>query len=353
MAAQAQRTTVEALLEREARQRPLAARDGGTTDDSSGVSGLNAVWRQKVVHWYFTLVSALQRQHDAAAVSPAATAGSTSSDPNPFDRAAVHVSASLLDGYIMSLPSERALRYKHDRPAYQLLATTCLLLGMRLAMHDRVKDARRDDEGKAEQQQCGLKRAKAKMTNMNEAAATTPSSAATAMPNAATILRISAAPKSMSEQQVLSMVREMTGSRAFPRSRVVTALDYIAALGGTRTELSQDGSSITLGPAEAEEASRIADILLQRDATFLSCAPSAVACAVITMALARSDASAHLDVSSLRQRVFRSIFGPEADQALVGAVLQAESKILVGAPASRNHARRVVPTTHLIPLEDE
>mmetsp|Transcript_10301 Transcript_10301/g.18587 ORF Transcript_10301/g.18587 Transcript_10301/m.18587 type:complete len:353 (-) Transcript_10301:939-1997(-) len=349
-----QRTMVDALLERESRQMSI-------TRDDVKVSGsptrLNAVWRQKVIHWYFTLVTALRRQHSAAAES-------TSGGNNPFCRISVHVTASLLDNYLMSLPSERALRYKHDRPAYQLLATTCLLLGMRLAQHDQIKEASlreaADQHQGGEELQGGLKRAKTHRTKMNEVSApmatsTTPLVAATgvAIPNAATILRISAAPKSISEQHILSMVREMTGSRSFPRSKVVTPLDFIHVTCATSSHVSEDGSSISLGPDDVEEACRLADASL-RDASFSGQRPSVVACAVITLALARSN-SVSLSMASLRREVYHSIFGTKDDPVLQASIRETESNLLrsihIGVPSSRN--RHVVPTTHLIPLEDE
>lgn len=339
-------------------------------DESPGSrSMLNAVWRQKVIHWYFTIIAALERQHTAS-----------SAVDSPFNRASVHVTASLLDNYLMSLPSERALRYKHDRPAYQLLATTCLLLGMRLAQHDQIKESRKRAASSAgssnateEHQGSGLKRAKTHRMNMNEASATTggvnmtpktPSppppaaTSSTAIPNAATLLRISAAPKSISEQHVLSMVREMTGSRAFPRSRVVTALDFIEALAvssGTQARNEEDEEVMTtLGPEVAEDACRLVDASL-RSARFLGCRPSVVACAAITLALARSS-SVDIDLTSLRQQVCLAIFGAESDPEIQFAVRKAESTFLamqVGVTSSRSNARQVVPTTHLIPLEDD
>lgn len=355
-----QRTTVDALLGREARQSYAS----GDQSPGGSPSRLNAVWRQKVIQWYFTLIAALRQQHSAA----------SSEAGNPFNRTTVHVTASLLDNYLMSLPSERALRYKRDRSAYQLLATTCLLLGMRLAQHDQIKESSRQQREEAaleEEQQgcCGLKRAKTRMMNMNEAApaeagtstTTPPTPAATAaaggvpMPNAGTILRISAAPKSISEQHVLSMVREMTGSRSFPRSKVVTALDFIQALGATSTQVCCS-EHVSLGPEELEEACRLADASL-RDMRLLATRPSAVACAAVTLALARSN-SINLNMTSLRQQVYQSIFGSESDPQLQVAIRKAESYMIsfqVGVTSSRNNARRVVPTitTHLIPLEDE
>mmetsp|Transcript_23539 Transcript_23539/g.42282 ORF Transcript_23539/g.42282 Transcript_23539/m.42282 type:complete len:350 (+) Transcript_23539:128-1177(+) len=348
---EARRSTVDALLERETRQTSTARGDVMVSNGSP--SCLNAVWRQKVIHWYFTLVSALRRQHSAAAES------SSEDIRNPFNRASVHVTASLLDSYLMSLPTERALRYKHDRPAYQLLATTCLLLGMRLSQHDQTKEARQQQrEAAAERRQgddkhqgCGLKRAKTHRTNMNQVSVPT-TVAGVAIPNAATILRISAAPKSISERHVLSMVREVTSSRSFPRSKMVTSLDFIQVFGASSTEVSEDGSSISLGPVDMEEASRLADVSV-RSASFSGCRPSIVASAVITLVLARSN-SVNMDMASIRQAVQRSIFGTD-DAVLLASIRRAESNLLtsvqVRMPPSRN--RHVVPTTHLIPLEDE
>eukprot|EP00581_Thalassiosira_minuscula_P004932 CAMPEP_0183742472 /NCGR_PEP_ID=MMETSP0737-20130205/64715_1 /TAXON_ID=385413 /ORGANISM="Thalassiosira miniscula, Strain CCMP1093" /LENGTH=354 /DNA_ID=CAMNT_0025978059 /DNA_START=126 /DNA_END=1190 /DNA_ORIENTATION=- len=350
------RSTVDELLERELRRESFWVE----TDESVAPTRLNAVWRRKVVHWYFTLVAALQRQHSSTVQSPGG-------DPsvNPFSRYSVHVTASLLDNYLMSLPSERAIRFNHDRPAYQLLATTCLLLGMRLAQHDQIKEARQREASTKQQERGlnespgGLKRAKTHRTNMNEASASTSSLADSnsrvAIPNAATILRISAAPKSISEQHILSMVREMTSSRSFPRSKVVTALDFIHVLSGTDTHVSDsgDGSTISLGPDDAEEACRLADVLL-RDASVLGRRPSLVACAVITIALSRSN-RVNLNMASLRDKVYHSVYGNADDTDLQFSIRKIESKLFrsiqVGLPSPGD--RQVVRTTHLIPLEDE
>jgi hypothetical protein len=345
---------MDELLERERRQSPASAALGADLP-SPQQSRLNTVWRQKVIGWYFTLIAALRRQHSEA------EAGVNDGD-NPFDRTSVHVTTALLDGYLESLPQERALRYKRDRPAYQLLATTSLLIGMRLAQHDRIKESRRREREANEAQQDaqqafrGLKRAKTHMMNMNEATAgasavatpARPAAGAPNIPNAAEILRISAAPKSMTEADVLSMVREMTGSRSFPRSRVLTAIDFLRAL-------SQAGS---LGPTELEEACRLADASL-RGMSLVGSRPSVVACAAATLALARSRSrSPGFDMVSLRQQVYESIYGSQEDQTLMVAARMAESDIISTiqgvVPSSRNDVRPpLVPTTHLIPLEDD
>ena len=331
----ARRKTLDALLERERRSSSAA-------DEAGQTRRLNSVWRQKVIHWYFTLVAALQRQQ----------ARSDGADV-PFDRSTVHVTASLLDAYLLSVSSERALRYKHDRPAYQLLATTCLLLGLRLDKHDQVKE---EAPASADEPSRGLKRAKPHMMDMSAVPATedAPSEGA-ALPTASTLLRISAAPKSLTERHVASMVKEVTSSRSFPRSGVVTALDFIAALAGARTDVGQ--GSVTLGPQEVEAASRLADASL-RDSSSVGLGPSAVAAAAVTLALARSqDAS----LAHLREQVHRSLFGLEINADLQASIQRAEANLLASiqarAPPSRNGVRRAVPlavpTAHLIPLEDD
>ena len=356
---------IHALLEREA-----------SAMRSRNSSRLNAAWRQKVIHWYFTLVAALRRQHSAPAVDIAAgnasdNDGSLQRSANPFNRTMVHLSVSLLDNYLLSLSSEQALRYKHDRPAYQLLATTCLLLGMRFAGQrqkhtDRVsgqQDARDDEEHRVG----GLKRAKTLRTNMvaageDASSTTTPTSLLddmlcpdAAIPTVTTILRISAAPRSISEQNIRDMIKQLTLSRVF-KSQVVTALDYIYALSSTSTNVSQDGLSISLGGQDLEVALRLADALLN-DVNTLSSRPSAVACAVITHSLVRSNCSevANLEMSAIREKVYYSIYDTkDVNPDLQVETLKAEATIQVGVPASRqNAARRVLPTTHIIPIMDD
>ena len=87
-------------------------------------------------------------------------------------------------------------------------------------------------------------------------------------------------------------------------------------------------------------------------------APSAVAAAAVTLALARSqDAS----LAHLREEVHRSLFGLEINADLQASIQRAEANLLASiqarAPPSRNGVRRAVPvavpTAHLIPLEDD
>ena len=344
------KTVVDSLLEREIHQASNSsiAKDA---NKSGPTRRFNAVWRQKVVRWYFTVVASLRRQHSTAVES-------SDSIVNPFSRASVHFTVSLLDNYLMSLPSERALRYQRDRPAYQLLATTCLLLGMRLARLHEIKEteaSKREATGccqAGEERQGGLKRAKTHKTNMNEVSmATTATPADVPMPTASAILRLSAAPRSISERHILSMVREMTGSRSFPRSRVVTALHFVDALRGTSTHVTRDSSSVSLGPADAELACQITDASL-RDTTFSVLRPSVLACAAVTLALARS-IHVNLSLTLLRQKVYHSIFGTGCDPLLQASIRKVESNLLGSIGDGVHPSRNRLPTTHLIPLEDE
>ena len=325
---------------------------------------VHPVWREKVIRWYFSIVSALDRQQD--------------SPDGPFNRSSVHVTTALLDSYLLALPSEVSLRYKHDRAAYQLLATTCLLIGMRLALHDQqqapqVPSGSKNSSGN-DHPICQLKRAKTHRDHMDQAdhqdvevgAENDPPSqphhsgpgTTVVIPTAATILQMSAAPKTISESKVLAMVREVTGSRAFPRSHVITALDYIRSLSSSTKE---ENSDVTLTPEVAEEAYRLADIALT-DATLIGCGPSVVASAAITLALSRSDSNgSHDNLVSLRQDVCAAIVGE--DHAFQVAVRQVEAKLVAAVHrATRAHPPRQMQmnlslvhhhgTAHLIPQEE-
>ncbi len=183
-----------------------------------------------------------------------------------------------------------------------------------------------------------------------------------ALPTASTILRISAAPKSISERHVLAMARELTGSRAFPRSRVVTALDYVRALSSSSTRVvvvdeEDQHLPISLGPDDAEEARRLADLALG-DASFPPRRPCALACAVVSLALMSRSSSTSASDAVVRRCVHRSVLGRGAgDPGLVQAARAAESdlRVLRSAPSSRDAGRSTAapPAAHLIPLEDD
>ena len=321
---------------------------------------VHPVWREKVVRWYFSIVSALDRQQH-------------STDPlsSPFNRSSVHVTTALLDSYLLALPSELSLRYKHDRAAYQLLATSCLLIGMRLALHDQqaqVPSGSKSSSGN-DPPTCQLKRAKTHRDHMDQADLQdvevgaengtpsqsrphTGSGTTVVIPTATTILQMSAAPKTISESKILTMVREVTGSRAFPRSHVITALDYIRSL-------SEENSDVSLTPEVAEEACRLADIALT-DVTLIGCRPSVLASAAITLALSRAHDGSHDNMVSLRQDVCTAIVGE--DHAFQVAVRQVESKMIAAAHRPTHaHAPRQMQmnlplvhhvTAHLIPQEE-
>mmetsp|Transcript_18770 Transcript_18770/g.28570 ORF Transcript_18770/g.28570 Transcript_18770/m.28570 type:complete len:357 (-) Transcript_18770:1598-2668(-) len=325
---------------------------------------LHPVWREKVIKWYFSIVSALDRQHH--------------SPDGPFNRSSVHVTTALLDSYLLALPSELALRYKHDRAAYQLLATTCLLIGMRLTQHDQQRKSQVPSENENsdgnDRPTCQLKRAKTHRHHMDQAdhqdvdagaengspshgrpQASCSSTTMVVIPTAATILQMSAAPKTISESKILTMVREVTGSRAFPRSHVITALDYIRVLTSSTQE---ENSDVKLTQEVAEEAYRLADISLT-DVSLIGCRPSVVASAAITLALFRSHHGSR-DMVSLRQDVCATIVGE--DPAFQVAVRKVEAKLLAAAhQATHALAPRQMQmnppimhraTAHLIPLEE-
>ncbi len=326
-----------------------------TVMSSSEEGHIHAVWREKVIKWYFAIVSALDRQHERDSTSP-------------FNRSAVHITAALLDSYIMSLPSERSRHYMHDRAAYQLLATSCLLVGLRLTQHDQLGQSTvRSSE---DNPTCQLKRAKTHRDHMDQASrqeeddSSSPQSerphAADAnsatIPTAATILQMSAASKSMTESKVLTMVREVTGSRAFPRSHVVTALDFIRALVSNSIDQHGNSNGVTLTPEVAEQACRLVDMCL-RDATLVECRPSIVGSAAITLALFRYHHGSD-DIATLRHQVCSTIFGVDVDPSLQVTVRNVEAKMLAAVQVPISRHARVNPIMHhvtaqLIPLEDE
>lgn len=351
----AKRRLVDHLLRGENHQ----ISNGGRSPDAC----VHPVWREKVIRWYFAIVSALDREQQIP--------------DSPFNRSTVHVATALLDSYLLALPSEVSLRYKHDRAAYQLLATTCLLIGMRLTQHDQRRKSKASSENKntssADHPRGQLKRAKTHRDHMDQAdhqdlevgaegidapSAVRPNTGSTTvvvLPTAATILQMSAAPKTISESKVLAMVREVTGSRAFPRSHVITALDYIRAL---TSSTQAEKTDVTLNPEVAEQACRLADISLM-DSNLIGCRPSVVASAVITMALFRSHHGSQ-EMAPLRQDVCAAIVGEDLDFQV--AVRKAEARLLAATRQATNaHApgqMHMHPpiihhvTAHLIPQDE-
>ena len=283
--------SIRTLLERELCQTSPAP-------PSPPAARLDATWRHRVVRWYFIVCRALD-------------------DGGRRRRAAAHVAVALLDRHLRSLPPARARRYARDRRAYRVLATTCLLLGLRLAS----------------------------------------ASASTLLPGAAALLRLSAAPASVSAGHLRAAAREVTGARSFPRDGgvVVTALHFVEALRGAATRVGGGGPhapSLALGPADAEGACRLANAALG-DARLAGLRPSVVACAVVTLALARSGRVDHLGPASLRREVRRSIFGADCEPLLQAAISKAEHDLLGSIRAEAPPARNGRPAAHLIPLEEE
>lgn len=293
-------------------------------------------WRGKVIRWFFSVVSALGRnQQDGV--------------QHPFDRATVHVTTALMDSYLASLPCERSAKFRRDRVAYQVLATSCLLLGMRLVHHHRKCDTTRQQVG-VKEEPSKMKRTSKLHENMDQQARANGSDAnVLEIPDVNSILRISAASISISEASILTMVREITSSRIFPRSHSVTALDFIQSFASRNSEnlpSSSNGTVLHLEPSQQRNASMLADAGL-----FCSgCKPSTVACAAITVAMLRSVPEE--DMASVRQMVFRSVFG-EHDELSWQAVQEVERRLL--RLSSRN-GHRVPPRTplsaHVIPQED-
>ncbi|KAL7470687.1 hypothetical protein ACHAXS_010952 [Conticribra weissflogii] len=359
------RALVEAFRERESHQRNKARRviaAAGSLQQLSlpprqNIYMQNPVWRERVVDWYFSVISAMNRQHQA---SPS---GNRSHIANPFNRITVHVTTALLDNHLLSLPPELSFRYRSDRSAYQLVATTSLLIGMRLTRQDLLV------ESAVPKETCGsgIKRVQTHQDHLNEQVGYEDASATNdgsdekllvPLPSASTLLRISSAPKSISEKDVLDMVREMTGSRIFPREKLVTVLDFIRVFCSTITHVNETVNDASLGPRDAEEAYRLADISL-RDLTLSGCSPSILACAVVGLALVSSDNVQH-NMSSVRSIVYNAIFGDEVCPILLKAVRKIEMKLLsvsaVG-PWPRNYhlANEIAHSsaTHVIPSEDD
>jgi len=354
------RDIVEALLERESHQRDRARgiiAAAGTSQQPSLPPCQNPVWRERVVNWYFSVISAMNRQHQASA------SGNRVQIANPFNRISVHVTTALLDNHLLSLPPERSFRYRSDRSAYQLVATTSLLIGMRLTRQDLL------DKSIVPKNTCssGLRRVQTHRDHMNEQAGSQGASATNdgsdttfliPLPSASTLLSISSAPKSISEKNVLNMVLEMTGSRIFPREKLVTVLDFISVFCSTKTHVSVTDKDASLGPRDAREAYRLADVSL-RDASLSGCSPSILGCAVIVLALVTSD-SVQYNMSSIRSIVFNSIFGDEVCPILLKAVRKIETNLLsfsaVASWPRNNHVFHEIShssAAHVIPSEDD
>ncbi|KAL7475319.1 hypothetical protein ACHAW6_001240 [Cyclotella cf. meneghiniana] len=130
------------------------------------------------------------------------------------------------------------------------------------------------------------------------------------IPSASAILRISAAPRCISEEQVLATVHEISSSRVFPCCQAVTALDFIQVFVAPNSP--SDAVSISKGVLLEPAQERHANILADAGLFFVGFRPSIVACAAITIAKLRPFTNEH-NMCSIRNLVFCSIFGENHD----------------------------------------
>lgn len=294
-------------------------------------------WREKVIHWFFSVVAALERTQPADV-------------KHPFNRAAVHVTTALLDNHLSSLPIDRSSRFRRDRIAYQVLATSCLLLGMRLVHHHQSNEsaAQTDSEDETPRE---MRRTAKHHGQMDQQANHAINQCIIEIPNASAILRISAAPKCISEERVLDMVREISSSRVFPRSRAVTAMDFIQVFAASSSPSGAVSRShgVLLGPSQERQACVLADAGL----FFGGFRPSIVACAAVTITVLRRFTNEH-DMSSVRRLVLCSIFGNDIDDNARQRVRDLECRLLRATvlPPRNNQHVATSSSAHVIPHEE-
>ena len=323
---QAAEVTIARLLQKEALLFP-----------SSGAPMLERdPWREKVIHWFFSVVAALERTQQAGL-------------KHPFNRAAVHVTTALLDNHLSSLPMDRSARFRRDRIAYQVLSTSCLLLGIRLVHHQQRNESAA--QGDKEETQTEMRRTIKHHKHMDQQANHAINQYILETPSVSAILRISAAPKCISEEQVLDTVREISSSRVFPRSQAVTALDFIQVFAAPSSP--SDAVSISQGVLLEPSQERHANILADAGLFFVGFRPSIVACAAITIAKRRPFTNEH-DMSSIRHLVFCSIFGEDHDDNARQAARDFECRLLRATilPPRNNRHVATCPSAHVIPHEE-
>ncbi|KAL7474297.1 hypothetical protein ACHAW6_000275, partial [Cyclotella cf. meneghiniana] len=228
------------------------------------------LWQKKVIHWFFSVVAALERTQQAGV-------------KHPFNRAAVHVTTVLLDNHLSSLPITCSMHFHCNQIAYQVLPTSCLLLGMHLVHHQqRNKSTAQDDrEETLTEMRCTIKHHK----HMDQQASHAINQYLLEIPSTSAILWISAAPKCISEEQVLTTVREISFSCVFPCCQAVTALDFIQVFfaPNSLSDAVSISQGVLLEPAQERHANILADVGL----IFVGFHPSIVACAAITIAKLR------------------------------------------------------------------
>lgn len=321
-------------------------------------SRVNAIWRKRVVTWFASVIQALSRRRQAAPterdVTERAEIDRGLVDQLLFRRLAIHNAVHLLDTHIMMCDEQQSIQLK-NRSAYQLLATACLLLGLRLAKN-HIDDIMLRNDTRQEQEGCqGLHRSK-RVENLADAGGGSNAIGITAyhsfsfeVPTAGDILRLSTAPGSMSEKHLIGMLREITATLRSSLQLMATAPLFIEAACRRVTTTSD---SLTFSQAEANEALRLADAYLL-DSTSALVRPSVVACAAITVAMPKASQE---DSVSLRRKVHRVIFGHLSDSSRLREARQVEARLQTHTMRSsrrrRQPRRENIVEAHLIPMDE-
>lgn len=337
MASDRTSSVLTAMSEIECRRHALLERSAlHSTSHSSAVNmsvtstepSQNQIWREKVVEWYFAVLRAFN-EHEQ---------DNSSTVPNPYGRASAHLAAALMDGYLLSLPSDSQRHYQRDHRAYQLLATTSLLLGMRLSLLDqKIGQHLRREKEQRQEVRCEMKRTKRQEGSLGDmdseqmkdredspssgSGSSTAESASETCISAATLLRISVAPKCINKKDVIQLASRMMSSKVFPRTKCVTAVDLIEAFCRS--------STTEIGPVVDRtvevEALRLVDASLL-DVEIVGVRPSIIACSVLILAF-RTSSSLRMDDKYLRQRVCRSIMGRVENPLDRKAVMKVEAQL--------------------------
>ena len=296
--------------------------------------------------WFSSVIQALSRRD----VTERVDRGLGLVEKLLFRRLAIHNAVHLLDSHIMMCDEQQSIQFR-NRSAYQLLATACLQLGLRLAKH-HIDGMLRSD-ARQEQEECqGLHRSK-RVENLVDAGETIGNTADNfftfQVPTAEEILRLSTAPGSMSEKQLILMLREVTATSRSSLKLMATAPLFIEA-GCRRATATSD--CLNFSQAEANEALRLADAYLL-DTTSAIVRPSVVACAAITLAIRKTSQE---DPSSLRRKVHRIMLGHLSDSSRLREARKVESRLQTHAMRSPRHRhqprRENNDEAHLIPKDE-
>mmetsp|Transcript_12507 Transcript_12507/g.29522 ORF Transcript_12507/g.29522 Transcript_12507/m.29522 type:complete len:333 (-) Transcript_12507:386-1384(-) len=307
-------------------------------------SRVNATWRRRVVTWFSSVIQALSRRDDTERPDRGVV------DQLLFRRLAIHNAVHLLDSHIMMCDEQQSIQFRNSS-AYQILATACLQLGLRLAKN-HIDGMLRNDARQVQEECQGLHRSKRveNLVDVGEAVSNTADSFFSfQVPTAEEILRLSTVPGSMSEKQLIRMLGEITETSRSSLKLMATAPLFIDA--GCR-RLTTTSDSLTFSQAEANEALRLADAYLL-DSTSALVRPSVVACAAITVAIRKASQE---DLLSLRRKVHRKIFGHLSDSSRLREARKVEARLQSHAMRSSRHRhqprRENINEAHLIPLDE-